>query len=35
MVQYEGKIFRRDIGLRGMRGPVDGVALSTGAKELR
>jgi len=34
-VQYEGKIFRRDIGLRAMRGPVDGVALSTGAKEPR
>jgi phosphoribosylamine---glycine ligase len=34
IVQYEGKIFRRDIGLRGLPGgAVDGVAMATGSKE--
>jgi phosphoribosylamine--glycine ligase len=34
IVQYEGKIFRRDIGLRGLPGgAVDGVVLATGSKE--
>ena len=34
-VQFEGKVFRRDIGARGLAGPREGVALAAGPGEPR